>query len=353
MHRVSIPNLTNNIFYGNDFTSDISKIFSMTGIPGSKVVIYVGVNSFKRTEYPGLLKSILEYHAAEVVYEQSISPNPLREDIDRSIAVIDALDTPFIIAIGGGSVLDYAKACKLYSKKPYKLISLYTNLGSGSIVSPFTIYDNDEFKIGDYSEQIVPEIVYVNEDIVKSVPRAITVAGLCDIFSHALESSLSTAATVDSRQHAQKALNHIEKYLDTGSFKNMLFADIYAGLSERVGVVLAPHALGHFLTYSYDVPHGYASIVFMEAYLRHLEAAGLQIEPRLLQMTRYMYDLSRQHLVLPDDLPELLDEDVARIIKYMGFVIDNSPVKTGEKDLISIFNKSVHNVVNARGDMND
>lgn len=341
MKKLEIPDLKNDIFYGEDFFADISDLFQSLELGGASIVLLTGEKSFATSVDGSRLQAVLSRADTKVAHRQTVSRNPRKVDIDATLEAIAGLDALYIIAVGGGSVLDFAKACKLYSNKQYTIISVYTTLGSGSIVTPFTVFDNHEFKIGEHSEDIVPATVYVNTDILSRVPDAQLGSGVCDIYGHAVESSLSTAATVKSRQYAQASLDNLTQFLHAGDVLHLLRADVFAGLSESVGLVLVPHALGHQLTYKCGVSHGIATIVFMRAYLDFLSVDGVDIPKMYLDILENILERFAQYINVDGPQDQLEHRDVELVHTYMGFALENSPALIVDQDLFDIYSQAI------------
>lgn len=342
MKKIKINSLTNDIYYGSNFSKDISEILKMKLWQYKNIILFTGKNFFKNSVYYDRLLKIINKNNLNISLQVSVESNPKLIEIENINKQITNKDATLFLVVGGGSVLDFAKACKLYSLSDVQIFSIYTTLGSASIVSPFTVYDNDEFKIGDYSEKIIPELVYINTEIVSSVPKIFLNAGIVDIFGHAVESYYSKVANETTRKNAFNSLVFLNEFITGGKIINLIFSDIYAGLSEREAIILIPHALGHFITHKYKITHGYANYMFMEDFLNLLRKNNIKIEDIILEVMLKLPEFKIKEFISA----ELSESDLVLIKKYMGFAFDNCPFAFLENnDIIKLYSNSIKKYV--------
>lgn len=343
MNKVEIKGLSNDIHYGHDFKLDVDSIINNKKLFDKKILLVLGGSFFERSEYFDKWISICKEKNIEVLNKVHTKPNPKLIDINNTIDSLEFKnDTDLIVAIGGGSVLDYAKAVKLYGNINVPIFSIYTILGSASIVSPFTVYDNEEFKIGDHSDKIIPEFVYINTEIIKGVPSDLFNAGLYDIFEHSVESYYSKLSNDITKSFALKSLENLELFFEQNKIEDLIYADIFAGLSERIAIVLIPHALGHFLTYKFGVRHGYANFIFFPEFLEILAKNGVKIEKKIITLLQKL----PKFVVNDLEKSKITKNDVELIFKYMGFAFVNCPfTPLGIDDIIGLYNNSINKYV--------
>jgi alcohol dehydrogenase class IV len=294
------------------------------------------MSSFRRTEQYVILKRILIESGMNLIQEIRVDQNPAWDSLSRFGNIKNNVDN--ILCVGGGSVIDFGKALKLYFHKNTRIFAIYTLPGSASIVTPFVIFDNDEFKIGKHSEEIVPDYVYINEKILLRAPINLIRMGTFDILAHIIESFLSTAATRESRSYALKAHKFLVDYNESGltDVFSLIRADIFAGLSERVGLVLFPHAAGHYLTYKYKIPHSLATMYFLEKFITLLQSSGLVIPQ---EMRRQINTLNAIFIKDYKKLLSLTSGDIKKSYsmarKYMPFIFTNNPVPLTKGDYLA------------------
>ena len=322
---------------GDNFYSDLNILLSKYYLKNVNVILLTGQNSFSETDYYLNLKKILNKVGICIIKEIKVHSNPILNEIES--LELSKISTDIIIAVGGGSVIDFGKILKMHYFQNAKIFIIYTLLGSASIVTPFAIFDNNEFKIGVHSEKIIPDIVYINKNIISFVPNVLVTSGSFDILSHIIESFLSKAATDDSRHCALKGLKHIKDYTDSGgtNITSLIKADIFAGLSEKVGLVLFPHAAGHYLTYKYKISHSLATMYFLERFIDLLHFKGVHIPQEMLRQLKLFNSLFiKEHKVNIRLSAKDIKQSYSMVKKYMPFIFVNNPVKFSRSDYLAL-----------------
>lgn len=190
----------------------------------------------------------------------------------------------WIVAIGGGSVIDSAKI--LWAKyehigispeqlaKPFflkemgakaKFIAIPTTAGTGSEVSSSAVYfqsDNNKKKIFLISHELIPSIVIMDPQLMNFLSENTKISGLLDAISHAVEGYVSPYANDVIRDYSALALMLIienqDEYLTTNSESSIyaiLRASNYAGYVQNMAIPGLAHAVSHAIS-RYDIPHG-------------------------------------------------------------------------------------------------
>lgn len=329
------------IHFGIEFKSDMSLLLEKDVMSRSKIILITGKKSFQGTaEYQTLKQLLFERIGTNPVKEAHIESNPKWEEIAEFGKTEEKID--IIFCVGGGSVIDFGKALKLHFYSNAKIFVIYTLPGSASIVTPFVIFNNSEFKIGERSENIIPDSVYINKSIILSAPAELVRIGAFDILAHVIESFVSKASTEQSRTYAIKAVYFLNEYLhsDSSDVLSLVKADIFAGLSEQVGLVLFPHAAGHYLTYRYGIPHSLATMYFLKNFIDRLCLTGLvfpQEMQRLLTTlnTAFSNDFKKPILITPKDV----EVSFGMSEKYMPFIFSNNPVLLTKEDYLTLYHE--------------
>lgn len=332
---------TNNncIFYGNKFSADLDLLFRDNVINGKNIVLVTGVKSFNDSNYKYQLFKLFEKYKVNILHEIVVRPNPRIKDVKSTVFKEEKIDIVF--CVGGGSVIDYGKLLKLYHLKNSSLMVIYTMPGSGTIVTPFAVVDDKGFKIAEHSLSLIPKLSYINEEIIYSIPFEKKIMAMGDIYSHAIESLLSNSSTKSTRLLSKKAISILIKILDdleknksAINANDIVRADILAARAESQAFVLFPHAVGHYLTYYYKVPHSIASLYSMKKYLNYLKFNKISINPDyLMLLDKIIWRLKKIGL-----FPKIkLSEDdknnmLKKIKKHMSFVFSLSPLKINENE---------------------
>lgn len=200
----------------------------------------------------------------EVIRFNGFTSNPIYEDIQSGVKVLKENGCDFIVAIGGGSSIDTAKAIKYYHGADLPIMAVPTTSGTGSEATRFAaIYENGEKKsISD--EKLLPAYVILQPGMLKLLPLYQKKCTMLDALCQAVESWWSKRATPESIRYSKEAisliLNNMKSYLaneDSGNTK-MLFASNLSGKAINITTTTAPHAMSYKLTSLYGLPHGHA-----------------------------------------------------------------------------------------------
>lgn len=316
------------VFLGNNFEVDLNTLFIKSKLRHKTAILITGVKSFIETDYYKQLKNVLKQNEIIVTKHIKVKPNPSESHIFRVLSKFN--DNPdFILAVGGGSAIDTGKLIKHRFNSSVKLVAVYTLPGSATIVTPFAVFDNNEFKIGIAANNLIPNYSYVNTRIIKSLDFNKKIIATSDIFSHAIESLYSRTGNHISKAMAKRSL----EVLTTNKVAQLpvndfIKADIYAGLAEKVGLVLFPHAAGHYLTYKFHIPHSIATMYFLPQYLALLRDKGVNIDLKYIQYMKYLHSLLRKKgLMRKISLSKYeINELINLTHKHMSFAYENAPV---------------------------
>jgi len=326
------------INYGLNFNYDLIRLFQRHKFSNKKIILITGLTSFKKTKYYGNLKKILTEFEIDILHEISVDKNPTWDKINKTKHIV--ANTDIIMCIGGGSVIDFGKAIKLHSNKNSKIFVIYTIPGSASIVTPFTIFNNKEFKIGEHSEKILPDYVYINKNILKKIPVNLLQIGMFDILTHITESYMSKISTRKSRLYAIKALRFLNLYIEGNqtNYLPLVKSDILAGLSERTSLVLFPHAIGHYLTFKNKIAHGLATMYFFNKFLYLILSKGAIIPNEILILVKkFNIIFQKKYKTNLFFSKKEINKSYKLIDKYMPFTFKNSPVILGKVDYLILY----------------
>lgn len=322
------------IFIGDKFELDLDNIFNRGKLKHKTVILITGVRSFIESDYYKQLKNVFKRHKIVIVKHIKTKPNP------DELHTIHALSIPkhkfdFILAVGGGSAIDTGKLIKHHFNNSAKFIAVYTLPGSATIVTPFAVFNNSEFKVGMVADNLIPDYSYINTKIISFLNSERKLIAIADIFSHAVESLYSRSSNSASRTKAKNSLKILVAHkVESLPTQELVIADIHAGLSERVGLVLFPHAAGHYLTYKFHIPHSIATMYFLTQYLIFLSNKGVSIDLRYIKYAKYLESLFekkklRQKIRLSK---KQIFELFNLTHKYMNFAYENAPVKIEQNE---------------------
>lgn len=196
-----------------------------------------------------------------------VVPDPPLEVVAKGIKEIQDYQPQCVIAIGGGSAIDTAKAVLYYGKmRNLKFIAIPTTSGTGSEVTSFSVITDRSkgIKYPLVSDEMLPDIAILDTAFVKSVPPKIVADTGMDVLTHAMEAYVSTAANDFSDAFAEKAVKLTHRYLvksysdseNLTAKEKMHNASLMAGLAFNNASLGLNHAIAHNIGGKLHIPHG-------------------------------------------------------------------------------------------------
>jgi alcohol dehydrogenase len=234
-----------------------------------------------------------------VVFDAVTADAPLAQ-IEQGMAVWRDEDCDAILAFGGGSVIDAAKAIGLAvanGKHPRELVGYFrglhgpppiyavpTTAGTGSEVTVAAVVSDTEHecKLVIADSRLVPRMAALDPCVMVGLPPAVTAATGMDALTHAVEAYIGQWATEFTDRMALAAVSMIYRHLpaayadgrDLAAREQMALASTYAGLAFTRANVGNVHAIAHQLGAHYHVPHGLANAIMLAPVLRFSLAAA-------------------------------------------------------------------------------
>ncbi|MBR0414861.1 MAG: iron-containing alcohol dehydrogenase [Clostridia bacterium] len=338
---------------------------------GASCLIITGRHSAKACGALADVTAALEKENIHYSLFDEIAPNPLLSSCYKAGKAAKEAGADFIIAIGGGSVLDAAKAAAIYAAndffdmediyqndyacKPLPLVVVGTTAGTGSEVSKVAVITNDATmqKQSINCDACYAALVLGDPQYTYDIPRDITVSTALDAFAHALEGWFSkkrnTMAEVFAI-HCMRPIFDILRHLAAGEEltptqrDQMYYCSLYAGMVLSVGT-LYPHLLGYTLTDHRGVPHGQACAVFD----MHLIEWNEKYAPELAQTFFKLVGADAAEVLTVMDKLIDIDENIRfnaqEIAIYSASWKDNNPKFTlvhgnfTGKDAVALFTK--------------
>jgi alcohol dehydrogenase class IV len=245
-----------------------------------KILLITGKHSYKSCGAKEWIQPILKSYKFSRFSEFDI--NPQFHDLLKGLDIYKKTYPDFILAIGGGSVLDMAKLIRIFASQsimPHKiiegsgkinrrgipLIAMPTTAGSGSEATHFAViyYKGKKYSVA--NKFIRPEYVFINPQLMLNLPAYLTAVTGMDALSQAIESFWSVNATTESQQYSSEVIKTIMKNIvkvvnepDYQSRLSMSKAAYLSGKAINISKTTAPHAISYTLTSKYGIPHGHA-----------------------------------------------------------------------------------------------
>ncbi len=241
-----------------------------------------------QTDIPGLVTGALD--AAEVKWAlfAEVEPNPSVETVLKGVDLYRREACDGLIAVGGGSPIDAAKAVGLVAanggdirdyfgadrvKKPLPpLIAIPTTCGTGSEATQYTVITDTQkkFKMGIGSPYVIPKVAIVDPALLGKLPSRMVAATGMDALCHAVESYTSQAAQPVSdalNLHAIRLIGeHLRPAVANGNLADlsgMAMASMLAGMGFNNTRTTLVHAMSHAVTGHAHVPHGIANAILL------------------------------------------------------------------------------------------
>ena len=183
-----------------------------------------------------------------------------------------------VIAVGGGSAIDSSKAIREFALKinnygKVGLIAIPTTSGTGSEVTSFAVVNDTDAQVKYplVSDSLTADEAILDAELVRSVPASVTADTGMDVFTHALESYVSTDHNEFSAALAEKAIEIcgvflLRAYLDGNDMharQKMHVASCLAGLSFNTAGLGITHSMAHQLGAMFHIPHGRANAMLL------------------------------------------------------------------------------------------
>lgn len=267
---------------------------------GRRCLLMVGGASAQQNGVLAEVLALLEQQRIEVTVYSGIRPDPPVSQCREAAYAAQLCRAQFIVALGGGSVMDAAKAAALLAanglsdteamfsgrlRRPaLPLVAIGTTAGTGSEVTRVAVLTRDETgrKQSFRNESCYPRYAFADPRYTAAMPRSVTVSTALDALSHAVEGWFSPLADTMTRIWAEKAIGAITRELavlaaDPTALPNeagrerLLYASLWAGMALNITGAAFPHTMSYPLTEEHGVPHGMACAVFLPAFLRHAE----------------------------------------------------------------------------------
>lgn len=335
-----------------------------------------------------LEKSLTEQGISYCIYDRTV-PNPTIHNVEEAKDLYQKQGAQTIIAFGGGSSMDCAKAAGARIAKPRQsisqmkgllkvhkrlplLIAVPTTAGTGSETTLVAVITDSEkhhkYPINDFS--LIPRYAVLDYRVTEGLPKHITATTGMDALTHAVEAYIGGSTTRETREMAEQAVRlinlHLKNAYDNGKNKEaregMLKAAYCAGVAFTKSYVGYVHAVAHSLGGQYGTPHGLANAVLLPVVLRMY---GTSCEKRLARLarnsgvaesqmddaaaTKYFIDWIQEmndYMQIPRSFPDIKEEDIPKMAQHAdkeGNPLYPVPRLMNSRELEAIYRKVKEN----------
>lgn len=363
-------------------------------MPGKKALIVI--SNGKSVKENGALaetqKQLNEVGIEWAVYD-GIMANPLKSAVMEGAAAARKNGCDFIVALGGGSVMDASKAIasmatndgdlwdyveagtgkyKKLVNEPLPIVAITTTAGTGSEADQYGVISNEvtneKIGFGGY-DSLFPKLAIIDPELMKSVPPKFTALQGFDALFHSTECYIANCANLMSDMYALKSIENIGKYLaravkngdNMEAREHIAFANTLSGVVMTLSACTSEHSLEHAMSaYHQELPHGAGLIMISKAYYEHFIEKHA-CDERFVDMAKA---LGKADADKPEDFIDALvqlqkacgvDElkmsdygikpeeflTLAQNAKYtMGRLFDCDRVSLSDEDCVKIYQKS-------------
>ncbi len=270
-------------------------------LPGKKAMLLIsnGTSAKLNGSLDKTIAGLQQAHIAYALFDK-IMENPVREVIMEGAAFARENECDFILALGGGAVLDSSKAIaamavndgdlwdyvhggtgKGYAlkRKGLPIVAVPTSSGTGSEINCWGVISNlqTKEKIGFGEESLVPVLAVVDPELMKTVPAKYTAYQGFDALFHNTEVMMSKGINVFSEAIALSAIENIATYLpravsdgnDKQAREAVAYGSTVAGIAMQLTSTIAQHAMEHAMSaYHHNLPHGAGLIMISVEFAR-------------------------------------------------------------------------------------
>jgi alcohol dehydrogenase YqhD (iron-dependent ADH family) len=289
---------------------------------GGKILFHYGSNSIKKSGLYDKIVKILKDASIEYVELGGVQPNPRLSLVYKGIEICKKENCSFILAAGGGSVIDSAKGIAAGVFTPDDIWSHYLDFSkpipqalpigviltipaAGSESSPSSVVTNEDggYKRDIWSEAIIPKFALMDPEITFTLPPYQTACGVADILAHLMERYFSNTEHVD-----------LGDRLSEGTMRSLLVngpvvmkepenyaarAEVmWAGTIANTGLLgkgreedWASHKIEHELSGIYDIAHGAGLAVIFPAWMKYVYKVN---KNKFLQFAVRVFDVDME-----------------------------------------------------------
>ena len=328
MSRFTLPR---DIYHGKGCLEELKNL------KGKKAILVVGGGSMKRQGFLDRAENYLKEAGMEVKLFEGVEPDPSVETVMKGAAVMQEFQPDWIVAMGGGSPIDAAKAMWAFYEYPdvtfedlcipfnfpelrtkAKFAAIPSTSGTATEVTAFSVITNYQtgvkYPLADFN--ITPDVAIVDPDLVMGLPvKQVAYTGM-DALTHAIEAYVSTLNCPFTDPLALQAIEMVLDYLpasykcDMVAREQMHYAQCLAGMAFSNALLGIVHSMAHktgaaFADYGAHLIHGAANAMYL---------------PKVIAFNAKDETAAKRYAVIADEMKlggETTEEKVKLLIDYL------------------------------------
>ncbi|MBR2209304.1 MAG: iron-containing alcohol dehydrogenase [Synergistaceae bacterium] len=345
--------MPNTVFGGENSMSNIESVLKTENVKKLAIFTDKGLQKLGLLDYP--LNEVKKTGVDYVILDD-LPPEPTYEQAQKLVDQCKEAKADFIIAVGGGSVMDTAKLASILMtddygikdllddpKKAHKYIKtllIPTTAGTGSEATPkaFVAVPEKHLKVGIVNNAMISDYVILDAVMIKNLPRKIAAATGIDALAHCIECFTSTKANPFSDTFAMEGLdlilNNLVQACDDPEAMNaklaMQIGSFYGGVAITASGTTAVHALSYPLGGKYHIAHGVSNAILLVPVMKFNE-------PEIRPLLAKVYDrCMKGNAATEDAKSKAVIDRLDEIVKHLDIPKSLKEFGVPESDLDSL-----------------
>ncbi|MCQ2015334.1 iron-containing alcohol dehydrogenase [Clostridium butyricum] len=301
-------------------------------LKGKKAFVVVGGGSMKRFGFLQKVEDYLKEAGMEVELFEGVEPDPSVETVMKGAEAMRKFQPDWIVAMGGGSPIDAAKAMWIFYEYPdftfeqavvpfglpelrqkAKFVAIPSTSGTATEVTAFSVITNYTEKIkyplADFN--ITPDIAIVDPELAQTMPAKLVAHTGMDALTHAIEAYTASLRSNFSDPLAIKAIemvneNLVKSFEGDKTARNLMHeAQCLAGMAFSNALLGIVHSMAHKVGAVFHIPHGCANAIFLPYVIKYNRKV---CEDRYADIARALKLEGNTDVELTDSLIKLINE---------------------------------------------
>ncbi len=281
MKRFTIP---------RDLYFEKGSIEKLKSLEGNRAIVVTGGASMRKFGFLDKVISYLEEAKILVNLIEGVEADPSVETVLSGANVMKSFKPDWIVAIGGGSAIDAAKAMWIFYEHPHlvfddikdpftiaklrnkaKFVAIPSTSGTATEVTAFSVITDyktgNKYPLADYN--ITPDIAIVDPDLAQTMPKKLTAHTGMDALTHGIEAYVATLHSTFTDPLAIEAIDIVKNNLfnsyngDKKARENMHYGQCLAGMAFSNALLGITHSMAHKSGAVFGIPHGCANAIYL------------------------------------------------------------------------------------------